>query len=151
MDALLNRRPATVWERFKLSPVLFLAQILYTPQRPTQHPDNSKIRIVCISDTHNTHNSQPTLPHGDILIHAGDLTISGSQQEHDDVLSWLQSQPHPHKIFIAGNHDTFLATTSTEIHQYISSTYPSLTYLQETSAQVTIRGRTLRIYGSPYM
>ena len=147
MDALLNRRPPTIWERFRSSPVLFLARLLYTPPEPQHHPD--KIRIVCISDTHNTHNTQPPLPDGDILIHAGDLTISGSQQEHDDVLSWLQSQPHPHKFFIAGNHDTLLGTT-TEIHQYISSTYPSLTYLQETSAQVTIRGRTLRIYGSPY-
>lgn len=148
MDALLNRRPPTVWERFKSSPVLFLAQLFYTPLRPTQsNPDNLKIRIVCISDTHNTHNSQPPLPDGDILIHAGDLTISGTQHEHDDALSWLESQPHPHKFFIAGNHDTFLAT-ATEIHQYISSTYPSLTYLQDTSAEVTVRDRTLRIYGS---
>lgn len=36
------------------------------------------------------------------------------------------------------------------IHGYISSTYPSLTYLQESSTQVKIRGRTLRVYGSPY-
>ena len=150
MDAILNRQPPTVWEQFKLSPLLFLSRLLYTPSpiQITKHQPN-KINIVCISDTHNTHDSQPPLPNGDILIHAGDLTVSGTKHELDNVLSWLESQPHPHKFFIGGNHDTCLSVTP-EIHEYISSTYPSLTYLQESSAQVTIRGRTLSIYGSPY-
>ena len=151
MDALFNRQPPTLWEQFKSSPLFFLSRRLYTP--PTQfidkHRRSDKIHIVCISDTHNTHNSQPPVPNGDILIHAGDLTVSGTKLELDNVLSWLESQPHPHKFFIGGNHDTCLAVTP-EIHEYISSTYPSLTYLQDSSTQVTIRGRTLRIYGSPY-
>ena len=148
MDAFLNRTPPTVWERFQSSPLLFLAWLLYSPPLTQSKPHLHKIRIVCISDSHNTHLSQPPLPHGDILIHAGDLTVSGTQHEHDNVLSWLESQPHPHKFFIAGNHDTFLANP--EIHPYITSNYPSLTYLQDTSAQLTIHGRTLHIHGSPY-
>ena len=149
MDALLNRQPPTVWEQFKLSPLLFFSRLLYTPL-PTQFKDRpDKIHIVCISDTHNTHNSQPPVPNGDILIHAGDLTASGTKHELDNVLSWLESQPHPHKFFIGGNHDTCLAVDP-EIHGHISSTYPSLTYLQESSAQVTIHERTIRVYGSPY-
>src|SRR5271168_3621544 len=36
------------------------------------------------------------------------------------------------------------------MHQYISSKYPSLTYFQQTSPQVTIHGPTLHIYASPY-
>jgi hypothetical protein len=149
MDALLNRRPPTLCEQFLSSPLLFLSRLLYTPP-PTQfthRPD--KIHIVCISDTHNTHNSQPPVPNGDILIHAGDLTVSGTKHELDNVLSWFESQPHSHKFFIAGNHDTCLAVTP-GIHEYISSTYPSLTYLQESFTQVAIRGRMLRVYGSPY-
>ena len=156
MDALLHRQPPTVWEQFTSSPLLFLSRLLYTPPLPVatqfkHQPERDKIHIVCISDTHNTHNSQPPIPNGDILIHAGDLTVSGTKNELDNVLSWLESQPHPHKFFIGGNHDTHLAATpESEIHEYISSTYPSLIYLQESSAQVTIRGRTLRVYGSPY-
>ena len=149
LDALLNRQPPTVWEQFKESPLLFLSRLLYTPLTTQFTHRQDKIHIVCISDTHNTHNSQPPLPNGDILIHAGDLTASGTKHELDNVLSWLESQPHPHKFFIGGNHDTWLAVDP-EIHGYITSTYPSLTYLQESSAQVTIRGRTLRVYGSPY-
>ena len=33
-----------------------------------------KLRIVCISDTHNNHRLLKTIPDGDILIHAGDFT-----------------------------------------------------------------------------
>ena len=73
-----------------------------------------------------------------------------NKHELDNVLSWLESQPYPHKFFIGSNHDTRLALTPEIRHGYISSTYSSLTYLHESSAQVTIRGRTLRVYGSPY-
>ncbi|KAM7203441.1 Metallo-dependent phosphatase-like protein [Naviculisporaceae sp. PSN 640] len=60
------------------------------------------IKVVCISDTHNT---QPIIPPGDILIHAGDLTEDGSFEEVQAGISWLSSQPHKFKFFIAGNHD----------------------------------------------
>ncbi|KAK4106352.1 hypothetical protein N658DRAFT_438710 [Parathielavia hyrcaniae] len=63
------------------------------------------IRIVCVSDTHN---KQPELPPGDVLIHAGDLTENGSFDEVQAGLTWLSSQPHPFKILIAGNHDVLL-------------------------------------------
>ncbi|KAH6628848.1 Metallo-dependent phosphatase-like protein [Chaetomium tenue] len=60
------------------------------------------IKVVCISDTHN---NQPDLPPGDILVHAGDLTENGSFDEVQAGITWLSSQPHPFKILIAGNHD----------------------------------------------
>lgn len=66
---------------------------------------SSSIQIVCISDTHN---KQPTLPLGDVLIHAGDLTENGSFEEMQNGLKWLSSQPHKYKVFIAGNHDVLL-------------------------------------------
>ena len=104
VDALLNWQPPTLWEQVKLSPLLFLSWLLYTPPTQFNHqPD--KIHIICISDNHN---SQPPVPNGDILIHAGDLTVCGTTRKHelDKILSWFQSQPHPHKFFIGGNHDT---------------------------------------------
>ncbi|KAG8709104.1 hypothetical protein FRC08_018538 [Ceratobasidium sp. 394] len=60
------------------------------------------IRVVCISDTHN---AQPPIPDGDILIHAGDLTGSGTADELRKVAEWLSSLPHPTKLVIGGNHD----------------------------------------------
>ncbi|KAF8876688.1 metallophosphoesterase domain-containing protein 1 [Gymnopilus junonius] len=148
MDALLKRQCPSFWERFKSSPLLFLARLFYNYSPPCQPNHRHKVRIVCISDTHNSHNLQPPIPDGDVLVHAGDLTNSGTRQELDHALSWLESQTHSHKLFIAGNHDTCLSDP--DIPHYISSTYPSLTYLQEASANITIRGRILRVYGSPY-
>ena len=38
------------------------------------------IRIVLISDTHNRHRTMQ-MPEGDILIHAGDFTNNGTEEE----------------------------------------------------------------------
>ncbi|KAF9054543.1 metallophosphoesterase domain-containing protein 1 [Panaeolus papilionaceus] len=162
MDALFDRKPPTTWERFVASPLLFLARSIYSYTRPGPHdsenyPDSAgtskpiavnKIRIVCISDTHDTQFCQPSLPEGDILIHAGDLTNSGTRLQLDNVLTWLESQPHPYKVFIAGNHDKCLQDVDTI--QHISSTYPSLTYLCNSSTSISVRGRSLLVHGSPY-
>lgn len=64
-------------------------------------------RIVCISDTHGRH-PRLKLPDGDILIHAGDFTERGEAYEVDPFLDWFEALPHPHKVFIAGNHDFYL-------------------------------------------
>ena len=62
------------------------------------------MKIVCISDTHNRH-AELRLPLGDVLIHAGDYSMRGHVAETEAFLGWFAAQPHPHKIFIAGNHD----------------------------------------------
>ncbi|KAI7083660.1 hypothetical protein KC356_g7373 [Hortaea werneckii] len=72
-------------------------------------PDTEKIRIVCISDTHNKAPGEGyTLPSGDILIHAGDLTNQGSLSEIQKAVSWLSKADFKTKIVIAGNHDLSL-------------------------------------------
>lgn len=63
------------------------------------------MRLVCISDTHSLHEKILPIPDGDVLVHAGDCTGSGSLPQLDDFTRWLGSQPHRHKILIAGNHD----------------------------------------------
>lgn len=151
MNSFMHRRP--VLDDFRASPLLFLARRVYAwtqspvPVPPVQQSP-ADVRIVCISDTHNTHGSQPPLPAGDILLHAGDLTQSGTLPELCDALAWLSAQSHPIKVFIAGNHDTALAEPGTRV--YVRSTYPALAYLENDVIQVTVRGHTLRIYGSPH-
>src|SRR6201996_8265235 len=70
--------------------------------KPTQ-----KIRIVCISDTHNT---TPALPAGDLLIHAGDLTNRGTPAELQRQATWLahRAAGFTARIIVAGNHDLAL-------------------------------------------
>ncbi|KAJ5949844.1 hypothetical protein N7454_001428 [Penicillium verhagenii] len=73
---------------------------------PNAHP----IRVVCISDTHTL--EWPDVPDGDLLIHAGDLAQDGSVREIQAAVNWLRSLPHPHKVVIGGNHDSYFDTRS---------------------------------------
>lgn len=61
-------------------------------RRDVRKPDiSTSIRVACVSDTHN---SQPELPDGDILLHAGDLWQYGTFDEIQKQLDWLNAQSH---------------------------------------------------------
>ena len=66
------------------------------------------MRILQISDTHNRHQLLTNLPAADVLIHCGDFTDMGTEDEVLDFLNWFIEQSYPHKIFITGNHDLCL-------------------------------------------
>ena len=100
------------------------------------------MRIVLISDTHNQH-SKITLPEGDVLIHAGDVSGGGTKKEIVDFLSWFSSQPHKHKVFIAGNHDFFIQQSPTEFLSILPS---NIIYLQDELTEI----EGVKIYGSPW-
>ncbi|VDB86736.1 unnamed protein product [Peniophora sp. CBMAI 1063] len=157
LDSILKRRAPSAWHRFLASPSEYLAQFVYygrlrsfesrpSPIKRSQSPSRP-IRLVCISDTHSTHASQPPLPEGDILIHAGDLTYSGTPAELESALGWLDSQPQSVKIFVAGNHDTGLADARER--ERLLNRHPALIYLDDEETTINVHGRTLRIYGSP--
>lgn len=64
-----------------------------------------KIRIVCISDTHNAAPGEGyKLPRGDVLIHAGDLTNQGSYSELKRAVDWIEKTNFAVKILVAGMH-----------------------------------------------
>ncbi|PNP79668.1 hypothetical protein FNYG_07014 [Fusarium nygamai] len=93
LDVLLDRPRPNKWQQFWSKPYIFLAHFFYSLRQITHEPLANPISIVCISDTHN---SQPRLPFGDVLIHAGDLTQSGSLGELKATIAWLNSQTHTH-------------------------------------------------------
>ncbi|WP_449022576.1 metallophosphatase domain-containing protein [Prevotella jejuni] len=66
------------------------------------------MRILQISDTHNRHQQLTSMPAADVLIHCGDFTDMGTEEEVLDFLNWYISLPYSHKIFIVGNHDLCL-------------------------------------------
>ena len=66
------------------------------------------MRIRVISDTHELHRKL-TIPHGDLLIHAGYITVLAQRPwmyRHFDI--WLGKLPHCHEIVIPGNNDYLL-------------------------------------------
>lgn len=72
-----------------------------------------KVRVVCISDTHNQ--TPARLPPGDVFIHAGDLTNSGTYKELSRAAEWLRNlKGYEHKIVLPGNHDLGLDKTWVE-------------------------------------
>lgn len=58
------------------------------------------LRLICMSDTHSLHR-RVTVPPGDVLIHAGDLTGHGELDELRDLNDWLGTLPHAHKQGLA--------------------------------------------------
>lgn len=156
----------TPWQQFKRDPAFFLAQRLYERRTPIQPPPSASaslppsslpVSVVCISDTHNT---QPEIPDGDLLLHAGDLTKYGSFEELQAQLTWLNSLPHQHKVVIAGNHDRLLdpdyvarfpdRICEGEGTSRADLNWGDITYLDGSSARLCFRnGRSLTVFGSP--
>ncbi|KAL4971029.1 metallophosphatase domain-containing protein [Aspergillus stella-maris] len=164
LDSLLNRpEQETLFTRLHNSPTKTIATYLYahryTPKHKASASDQVPLRIVCISDTHNT---TPTLPDGDILIHAGDLTQSGTVAELQAQLDWLASQPHKYKVIIAGNHDLCLdlkfahvSTTGWSCTRREVLDWKGIIYLENNSRTLKFndgneRSREIKVFGSPY-
>jgi predicted phosphohydrolase len=70
------------------------------------------MKILHLSDTHSKHRSLPYLPPADMIIHSGDVSFAGSENETVDFIEWFAALPYKYKIFIAGNHDDCLFGTN---------------------------------------
>ena len=149
----------SAWQRLQQNPILFVAQWLYTHRPPstTLKPfGTAPVRTVCVSDTHN---EQPRVPNGDILIHAGDLTVNGTFEELQLQLDWLNSLQHQHKIVIAGNHDLLLdqcfrrnprpASLENDERRLRDLRWGSVVYLENELRVLNVRDRDVKVYGSP--
>lgn len=66
------------------------------------------MKILHISDTHGKHQILKDLPNADVIVHTGDITEDGTEEEVKDFIEWFSGLPNAHKIFIAGNHDNCL-------------------------------------------
>lgn len=66
------------------------------------------MKILHLSDTHGCHHRLQNLPEADVVVHSGDFTMTGSEQEVIDFLNWFCDLQYAHKIFICGNHDDCL-------------------------------------------
>lgn len=115
------------------------------------------LRIVCVSDTHSQH-EMVQLPPGDILVHTGDFSMKGRENEVRAFNKWLGKIPFKHKVVVAGNHEvTFEDQNEPQIrHIFGLEAQPSssemkklltnCTYLQDSFCEV----EGLKIYGTPH-
>lgn len=115
------------------------------------------VTVVCVSDTHN---ANPSLPDGDILLHAGDLSQYGTFAEIQAQLDWLRTLPHAHKIVIAGNHDLLLDLSFVTSHpdreldrpgkSRVDLDWGGIIYLQDSSTSLQFGPRKITVFGSPW-
>lgn len=104
-----------------------------------------KIKLTILSDTHGYY--PKSLPPGDILVHCGDITARGTEQQHWEFIKWFSSQPHKHKLFIAGNHCLYLESCYIdEVESIIHYNRGTATYLRDSS--VVIDG--IKFHGTPW-
>lgn len=104
------------------------------------------MKVVLISDTHG---HRPDLPEGDLLIHGGDLTISGDWTETKEALGWLGGQAHKYAqiALIAGNHDwEFYRMGAKDSRAMCREAAPNIHYLEDNWTVLC----GLRVYGSPW-
>lgn len=117
------------------------------------------MRFVAVSDTHL---SEPELPEGDVLLHAGDLTYNGTVPEVSKAARWLgeQTKRYKHVVVIAGNHDWLFQKDRTLAQRIMQDSH--LTYLEDKAITICPDGSQLigtgfypessgiTIYGSPW-
>lgn len=72
------------------------------------------MRILHISDTHGEHHQLSDMPGADVIVHSGDISFAGSEDEAFDFIQWFSSLPYTYKVFIAGNHDNCLHEANIE-------------------------------------
>ena len=108
--------------------------------------------ITLISDTHNKHKQvTSSLPGGDLLIHAGDISSMGYKHEIQQFCKWFNSlENYTVKTFIAGNHD-FGFEKEPEMTKEVVGSYKGIDYLQDSFLGYGVDTENyVKIYGSPW-
>ena len=100
------------------------------------------MKILHLSDTHGLHKQVGALPAADVIVHTGDFTNWGTEDECLDFLNWLIELPYAQKIFVCGNHD-FCLQDADDIEDMPANVH----FLQDRS--LTIDG--VKFYGAGYM
>lgn len=104
------------------------------------------MKIIILSDTHGYHN-QIEKEESDIVIHCGDSTNYKdwirNEFEWFQFVEWFNEYPAKHKIYVPGNHDTYIENFSFEKD---SDKYNFTVLLHE---YIEVEG--ISIFGSPFV
>lgn len=104
------------------------------------------MKIVSISDTHERENYYNiVVPEGDVLVHAGDITMGGSLKALNQFANWIKKHEHKHKIVISGNHDWCFQNQHHDIAVEILEN-AGIVYLQDSGIEID----GINFWGSPW-
>lgn len=99
------------------------------------------MKIIAISDSHGLHN-QLDLPEGDVLIHAGDVSRSGTIGQLQEFNRWLGTLSFSNIILSPGNHDLVFERNITLAREIMTNCHVLL------DEEIVIDG--IKFYGSPW-
>lgn len=100
------------------------------------------MELVFLSDTHGRH-EEFELGSGDVLVHSGDAELV-TDKCLEEFAVWMSLQDFKYKIFVPGNHDTFIET-NTDLCREIFEDYGINMLIDE---GIEIDGHLF--WGSPY-
>jgi Icc-related predicted phosphoesterase len=83
------------------------------------------------------------VPEGDVLVHSGDATITGTLRELQLFNEWFAGLPHKYKIFVAGNHDWLFEQDRESAESLLDL---GIIYLQDSSVEL----EGFKVYGAPW-
>lgn len=124
-------------------------------------PREGFTRFVCLSDTHSKVDSTEPYARGDVLLHAGDWSSTGTLNENKKFVAMIQASSYAERVVIAGNHDItmdheFYKRSHSRFHyrkrqdevaaRALVTEAPGLHYLEDSG--VDVFGHS--IYGSPH-
>ena len=99
------------------------------------------MEFTVISDTHKRH-EELELGSGDVLLHCGDFSGRGTEDQVVSFNDWLGRQDFKHKVIIAGNHDFLFEREPEKARSLITNAI----YLEDSSTEL----EGIKIYGSPW-
>jgi len=104
-------------------------------------------RIWHISDTHSYHRLLTIPENIDIVIHSGDESNYKDQYQNEpefrDFILWFANLPIKHKVFVAGNHSSYVFHNKKEVNQICKNL--NIIYLEDDWTLVD----GISIWGSP--
>lgn len=115
------------------------------------------MKIVLISDTHSLHpKMRHKIPQGNVLIHGGDCTNIGKENEVKEFIDWFKNiDGFDIKILIAGNHDFGFEKKEQWFLDLIDSEKlkeHNCVYLEDSEYIIKIDEfpKEVKVYGSPW-
>ena len=101
-----------------------------------------KIKILHITDTHNYYDTMGYNSNVDVVVHTGDAQCHTSIEFYK-FIEWYKNYPVENKIYVAGNHDTFIEKNESLCKEIFKDS--GIIYLNKNS--IIING--LKFYGEP--
>ena len=72
--------------------------MLFIRKRRRNYGQSVRMKILHLSDTHGLHRRIKDMPEADVIVHSGDISNNGTEEEVLDFLNWFIDLPYSEEI-----------------------------------------------------